>query len=142
MEVYMKGIVVATATGSTGGMWIYYALIAAMFVAMYFFTIRPQNKREKELKNLRDNLQVGDEIMTIGGFYGTVVRIKDDRLTIASGAEKTKLEITKSAVSTVLNREIPAAGKKTEAKEEESDKVSPKKIKKLSKKEESEEVEE
>ena len=46
MEVYMKGIVVATATGSTGGMWIYYALIAAMFVAMYFFTIRPQNKRE------------------------------------------------------------------------------------------------
>ncbi len=130
-----SSIIAATAAGSNG-MWIYYALIALMFVAMYFFTIRPQNKREKELKNLRDNLQVGDEVMTIGGFFGTVVRIKDDRITIASGAEKTKLEISKSAISTVLNREIPAPGKKAETKEEEGDKVTPKKIKKLSKKEE------
>ena len=130
-----SSIIAATAAGSNG-MWIYYALIALMFVAMYFFTIRPQNKREKELKNLRDNLQVGDEVMTIGGFFGTVVRIKDDRITIASGAEKTKLEISKSAISTVLNREIPAPGKKAETKEEEDDKVTPKKIKKLSKKEE------
>ncbi len=134
----MFSALVATATtGSMGGMWVYYVLIAAMFLAMWFFTIRPQNKKEKELKNLRDNLQVGDEIMTIGGFYGTVVRIKEDRVTIASGAEKTKLEITKSAINTVLNREIPAAGKKTETKEEEPDKVTPKKIKKLSKKEDS-----
>ena len=133
----MNGTIVAAAAGSTNGMWIYYALIALMFVGMYFFTIRPQNKREKELKNLRDKLQVGDEIMTIGGFYGTVVRIKDDRVTIASGAEKTKLEITKSAINTVLNREIAPAGKKEEAKEEDSDKVTPKKIKKLTKKEDS-----
>ena len=132
----MNGTIVATAA-SSNGMWIYYALIALMFVAMYFFTIRPQNKREKELKNLRDQLQVGDEIMTIGGFYGTVVRIKDDRVTIASGAEKTKLEITKSAINTVLNREVPKAGNKAEVKEEESDKVTPKKIKKLSKREDS-----
>ena len=132
----MNGTIVATAA-SSNGMWIYYALIALMFVGMYFFTIRPQNKREKDLKNLRDQLQVGDEIMTIGGFYGTVVRIKDDRVTIASGAEKTKLEITKSAINTVLNREVPSAGKKAVAKEEESDKVTPKKIKKLSKREDS-----
>ncbi len=123
---------------TNGGMWVYYVLIAFMFIAMWFFTIRPQNKKEKELKNLRDNLQVGDEIMTIGGFYGTVVRIKEDRVTIASGAEKTKLEVTRSAISTVLNREVPAPGKKAEAKkEEEPDKVTPKKIKKLSKKEDS-----
>ena len=128
-------------TTNLGGMWVYYALIAAMFIAMYFFTIRPQNKKEKELKNLRDNLRVGDEIMTIGGFYGTVIRIKDDRVTIASGAEKTKLEITKSAVSTVFNREIPAPGKKSEVPEEESDKVTPKKIKKLSKREDYEDLE-
>ena len=132
----MNGTIVATAA-STNGMWIYYALIALMFVAMYFFTIRPQNKRDKELKNMRDQLQIGDEIMTIGGFYGTVVRIKDDRVTIASGAEKTKLEITKSAINTILNREVAAPGKKAEAKEEESDKVTPKKIKKLTKKEDS-----
>ncbi len=136
----MNGTIVATA--NAGGMWIYYALIIAMFVAMYFFTIRPQNKREKELKNLRDNLQVGDEVMTIGGFYGTVVRIKDDRITIASGAEKTKLELTKSAISSVLNREVPAPGKKAEPKEEESGKVSPKSIKKLSKKDDTEATEE
>ena len=136
-EVLMDFTVIAATAQSNGGLWIYYALIAAMFVAMYFFTIRPQNKKEKELKNLRDNLQVGDEIMTIGGFYGTVVRIKDDRVTIASGAEKTKLELTKSAISSVLNREIPAPGKKAEPKEEESEKVNPKTIRKLSRKEDS-----
>ena len=100
-------------------------------------SIQEENKKEKELKNLRDNLQVGDEIMTIGGFYGTVVRIKEDRITIASGAEKTKLEVSKSAVSTVLNREVPTAkqAKKADADEVEPDKVTPKKIKKLTKKE-------
>ncbi len=116
-------------------MWVYYIFIVVIFASMYFFTIRPQNKREKELKNLQNNLEVGDEVMTIGGFYGTVVRIKDDRVTIASGAEKTKMEINKTGISSVLNRDIPAPGKKVEEpKEEETDKVTPKTIKKLSKK--------
>lgn len=125
-----------------GGMWVYWVFIAVLFIAMYFFSIRPQRKQEKELKNLRDNLQIGDEILTIGGFYGTVVRIKDDRVTIASGSEKTKLELTKNAISTVLNREIPKAESKKEEKEEAVEKASPKTIKKLSKKENSEETDE
>ena len=133
----------AAATGSAnGGLWVYWIMIAVLIAAMYFFSIRPQKKQEKELKNLRDNLQIGDEVLTIGGFYGTIVRIKDDRITIASGAEKTKLELTKNAISTVLNREIPKADAKAQEAEETSKKVSPKNIKKLSKKEETEEVKE
>ena len=133
----MNFTMTATASASNGGIWIYYALIGGMFFLMWLFTIRPQNKKEKELKNLRDNLQVGDEIMTIGGFFGTIVRIKEDRITIASGAEKTKLEVSRSAISTVLNREVPTSkqAKKAEASEEEPEKVTPKKIKKLTKKE-------
>ena len=132
----------AATSSANGGLWVYWIMIAVLFGAMYFFSIRPQKKQEKELKNLRDNLQVGDEVLTIGGFYGTVVRIKEDRITIASGAEKTKLELTKNAISTVLNREIPKADAKAQEAEETSEKVSPKNIKKLSKKEETEEVKE
>jgi len=129
-----KVLTSATTATQSSGMWVYYVIIAVMFIAMYFFSIRPQSKREKELKNLRDHLEIGDEIMTIGGVYGTVVRIKDDRVTIASSAEKTKIEFNKTAISQVLNREIPSAKKGAE-----EEKVAKKPIKKLNAKEESEE---
>ena len=131
----------STGTTNNAGSWYYLIMLGILFLAMYFITIRPQNKKEKELKNLRDNLQLGDEVITIGGFYGTVVRINDDRITIASGSDKTKMEISKTAIASVLNREIPAPKKaaKEELAEESEEKVSPKKIKKLGKKAETEE---
>ena len=48
-------------------------IIVVMFVAMYFFMFRPQKKQEREINNMRDNLQVGDEITTIGGIIGKIV---------------------------------------------------------------------
>lgn len=126
-----------TANASSNNIWWYYiVMMAVLFGAMYFISIRPQKKKENEMKNLRNSLQIGDEIMTIGGFFGTVVRIKEDRVTIASGSEKTKLEISKSAINTVLNREINVSKKEEQVVEEKAEKVSPKKVKKLSKKEE------
>lgn len=123
-------------TTNNGSIWIFYLLMGAMLVVMYFVSIRPQKKKEKELQNLRDNLQPGDEIMTIGGIYGTVIRVKDDRITIASGAEKTKIEFSKSAIANVTNREIPAPSKSASKEEAKPAKT----IKKLSKKEETEEA--
>ncbi len=127
----------ATATTtSNAGLWYYLIMILFLSLSLYLFSVRPQKKRDKEMSNLRNNLQVGDEILTIGGFYGTVVRIKDDKVTIASGSEKTKLEISKAAINSILNREIPAPGKKDDsAAEEKAETPSPKNIKKLSKKE-------
>lgn len=75
--------------------------ILLIFVAMYFFMIRPQKKQEKEANAMRDNLQVGDEITTIGGIIGKVVSIKDETCVIETTKERTRIRILKTAVSRV-----------------------------------------
>lgn len=72
-----------------------------VFVLMYFMMIRPQRKKEKEDKKMRDNLRVGDQLTTIGGICGHVVNIKDDTITIESSADRTKLQFKKWAIQTV-----------------------------------------
>ena len=69
---------------------------------IYFLMIRPQQKKDKKIKNMRNNLKIGDEITTIGGIYGKVIKIKDDIITIEVGADKTKLTIAKWAVGDVI----------------------------------------
>ena len=76
-------------------------MIVLMFVAMYFFMIRPQKKQEKETNDMRNNLQVGDEITTIGGIIGKVVSIKEETVMIETGHDRTKIRILKSAVRNV-----------------------------------------
>lgn len=72
--------------------------IVLLFVVFYFFLIRPQKKRDKAEKEMRDSIQIGDEISTIGGFIGKVVSIKDDTLVIESSADRTKLKLYRWAV--------------------------------------------
>lgn len=72
--------------------------IALMFIVMYFIMIRPQRKKQKEEEKMRNNLQIGDEILTIGGFYGRVVSIKEDALVIESVSDHTKQKIARWAV--------------------------------------------
>ena len=73
---------------SAGATIIYYAVqfvpLILIFVIFYFMLIRPQRKKDKEAKKMLESLKVGDRICTIGGIYGTIVRIKDDVLTIAA----------------------------------------------------------
>ena len=72
-----------------------------IFVVFYFMLIRPQRKKDKEAKEMLKNLKVGDRICTIGGFYGTIVRIKDEVLTIEIGEAKTQAMIARWAVRNV-----------------------------------------
>ena len=76
-------------------------MLVAVFVVFYFFGIRPQKKQEKETANMRNNLQVGDEITTIGGIIGKVVSIKDETCVIETSRERTKIRILKSAIARV-----------------------------------------
>ena len=69
---------------------------------MYFLLIRPQKKREKEVNAMRSGIQVGDEIITIGGICGKIVKTKDESLVIQVGADKVKFEIMRWAVSKVV----------------------------------------
>ena len=72
-----------------------------MFVVFYFFLIRPQKKKDKKVKDMLAALKPGDRICTIGGIYATIVRIKDDVLTVEVGDQKTQMMIARWAVRNV-----------------------------------------
>lgn len=74
-------------------------MMVALFAIMYFVMIRPQKKKQKEEQNMRDSIQVGDEITTIGGIVGRVVTVKEDSLIIETGADRNKMKIMRWAVS-------------------------------------------
>ena len=80
-------------------------LILVMFVALYFFMVRPQKKQEKQINEMRNSLQVGDEITTIGGIIGKIVSIKEETVTIETGRDGSKIRILRSAVRCV---DVPA----------------------------------
>ena len=75
-------------------------MIVLMFAMMYFFMIRPENKRKKEAQNLRDSLKVGDVITTIGGIVGTICKVDESTIVIETSAVRVRIEFTKWAVST------------------------------------------
>ena len=79
----------------------YYGFFAVIIVAMYFIMIRPQRKKEKEQKLMRSALEVGDEIVTIGGISGRIVNIKDDSVVIETGSDRDKIKIMKWAIQQV-----------------------------------------
>ena len=119
MNKLMNLLADATATGaaevaaeemSTGAMIIYYAVqflpMILIFVIFYFMLIRPQRKKDKEAKQMLDNLKVGDRICTIGGIYGTIVRIKEQVLTIEVGEQKTQMMIARWAVRNVVQLNV------------------------------------
>ena len=74
-------------------------MLVLMFGMLYFFMIRPENKRKKEAQNMRDSLAVGDEITTIGGITGTICAVKENTIVIETGADRVRIEFTKWAVS-------------------------------------------
>lgn len=81
--------------------WYSIIMIVVLLAVMYFFLIRPQKKQEKETTAMRNSLQVGDEITTIGGIIGKIVSIKDETCLIETGHDRTKIRILKSAVRTI-----------------------------------------
>ncbi len=84
------------------GQWITsIGMIVVVFGVFYFFGIRPQKKQEKQVKEMRDSLQVGDEITTIGGIIGKVISIKEETVMIESGHDRTKIRILRSAVRSI-----------------------------------------
>jgi preprotein translocase subunit YajC len=74
-------------------------MVGAMFAVMYFVMIRPQRKRQKEEQAMRENIEVGDEITTIGGIIGRVVTVKEDAIIVETGADRAKLKLAKWSVS-------------------------------------------
>ena len=91
------------AGGGAGDMISMLLMMVVMVGVFYFMLIRPQRKKDKAVKNMLDNLKVGDRIWTIGGFYGTVAGIKDDTVTLTMGSLQNTVVIKRSAVGGVEN---------------------------------------
>lgn len=95
----------AAAAGPASMISMFFPLIL-MFLVFWLILIRPQKKKEKELKNMLAALKVGDEVATIGGIHGKIFRIKDDLFILESGAGTNKSYITvdRSAVSRFIRQ--------------------------------------
>ena len=98
-------------------------MIVLLFAVMYFFMIRPENKRKKQAEEMRNGLKKGDVITTIGGIVGKVVMVNPNTIVIETSDDRVRLELTKWAVSQagVQTGEQPATekkDKKAEKKEE------------------------
>ena len=86
---------------------------------MYFLLIRPQKKREREVNTMRANLKVRDEIVTIGGICGKIVKTKEESLVIQVGADKVKFEVMRWAISKVTVASDRPVSKSEDAEEAE-----------------------
>ena len=98
---YMSAAAATSGSGS-GSILIMVVYLVLIVGAMYFLMIRPQRKKQKEEKQMRENLQVGDEIITIGGIHGRVIAIKEEELVVESKSDHSKLTFSRWALQTNL----------------------------------------
>jgi preprotein translocase subunit YajC len=79
----------------------YIIMMVVLLGGFFLLTSRSQKKQEKAVNDMRNNLQVGDEITTIGGVIGKIVSIKEETITIETSHDRTKIRFLKSAVKCV-----------------------------------------
>ena len=94
MNLLFAFLLQAEGAGGGGMMWI---LLIGMFVIMYFFMIRPQNKKQKEIANFRKSLQVNQAVVTAGGLHGTIKEIADTYV-VLEVANNVKIKIYKTSI--------------------------------------------
>ena len=111
MHVILSG----TTTGGMGGMSSILFLVI-IFVVFYFFLIRPENKRKKKLNDMRNSIELGDEIVTIGGIMGKVVQVTEDTITFETGEDRVRLQVTKWAISSNVREEKERAAQEAAAR--------------------------
>lgn len=99
MQEILSSVQVMANGASTGSVITQMVIpMVLIIVVFYFILIRPQKKKDKEAKAMRENIQIGDEIMTIVGIVGLVVRKSEDTVVIETGGDKSKLRIKNWAV--------------------------------------------
>ena len=91
-----------TATAA-GGMASSLIMIVVMVAIFYFLLIRPQRKKDKAVKDMLAALKTGDRICTIGGFYGTIIKMNEDSVTLSLGSLENTVVIARWAVRSVEN---------------------------------------
>lgn len=112
-----------TATAGAFSTLPFLIIVIVMFVVLYFFTIRPQKKKDKEATERRNSIEVGDEITTIGGIVGRIVSMKEDTFILETAGERSRLRFKRWAIQDVAKLELETEGTEGEAiKSNKSDK--------------------
>ncbi len=88
---------------AAGGMLSSIIMIVVMVAVFYFLLIRPQRKKDKAVKDMLAALKTGDRICTIGGFYGTIIAMKEDTVTLSMGSLENTVVIARWAIRSVEN---------------------------------------
>lgn len=114
--------------GLFGGSYSMIIVMVLLLVVMYFVMIRPQKKKQQEEQKLRDNVQIGDDITTIGGITGKIVTVREESIVLVTSADKTKMEFMRWAIQTNNTANARAAEEKAaldaaKAKEKEEKKA-------------------
>ena len=86
--------------------------LLGVFVIMYFLIIRPQNKKEKQATAMRNSIEVGDGVTTIGGIVGRVASIKEDTFVLETGSDRVKMRFKRWAIQEVERLQVDAGGEK------------------------------
>ena len=117
LETATEGDATQALGSGMGATWI---IMILMLVGMWWFTSRSQKKKDQEAQNMRDSLQVGDEVTTIGGIIGKVVSIKEETFVLETTKEKTHIRFLKGAIRSVDVRiaDVTAAAEAKDAPEQ------------------------
>lgn len=90
----------------------FWPMLLVIFAVFYFFIIRPQQKRQKETRDMLKALTKGDRVVTIGGIHGIVMNIKgakdtagDDDIVVLKVSDTTKIEFTRSSIARILSKQ-------------------------------------
>ena len=91
----------ATQVSSIAALATTFLPLILIFVVFWFMLIRPQRKKDKQVKEMLNNLKAGDRISTIGGIYGTIKGMKDDMITLAVGKDDLSMVVARWAIRSV-----------------------------------------
>lgn len=101
-------MLLAASQGNGGGSWIIIVIYVVLIIGfMYFLAIKPQKKQEKKQKEIMDNIEVGDSVLTTSGFYGIVIDVTEDTVIVEFGGNKNcRIPMQKQAIVDVEKTEV------------------------------------
>lgn len=112
----MTNLYLAAAT-DTASMLATFIPLILMIIVFYFLLIRPQKKRDKEVQKMRENIEIADEIVTIGGIIGRIVSIKDDTIVIETAGDRSKIRLARWSIQQNITATERAAQEQAANKE-------------------------
>lgn len=96
--------------GGGGNTWTFILMIVVLAAALYFLMWRPQKKKEKQATEMRNSLEIGDEVTTIGGIVGRVVSLKEDTFVIETAGDRSRMRFKRWAIQEVGKLSLESEG--------------------------------